>query len=995
MNTLPATCLFAQSAGMPSFEMKVITTANGLCNGNVRGIVKDKTGYLWIATANGLSRYDGHFFTNFFHEPSDTASLGHNFIQGILADKAGNIWVLHVMGLSFYHAQKSGFINYPIKLPYPHFSGTYFCFKLDMEGNIWIGNHNGLGIFNIQQKKYLTSEEINAKFGTQELNLGQACILGMAVGQNGDIWFNTNQRIYKWNSASRQTSTIEWPPLEPTNPSLNINRIDTLQGEVYCGTYTNGLFIYNYNSKTWKHINNGPAALRVKGYDPVKTIQPYSGNLQVFINDLGIGFYDKYTQILQSIDPVPLRTDCVLQNVFTDEKRLWICTDNGLLLLTPKSNDIVDISPPNSYQGAFNTVQVNPLQQTVLSGNYSTLQVYELPETGGLKTDIRGISGLLRYYFISQNGTAWLSTENQVYRKGRLQHTWEKVMLAQSQLNETALLTRNFAEDATGGIWLRVRNAGLYKFDNNTMQLHYHSSPAKSANAIYSGLSYDKVTHTLWVSEENTGLYAFNVMTKSWEHHPLQFKNTKLTPAKILVDKEGSIVFPDPFNGIGLYKPNTKQVSLISQNDGLLSNNVSSIDMDALGNYWTFSAEGITKIMAKTHVVTNLKHDRLNKIQEIACGNNDKIYIATANGLYSLKGSLLNPEVNKGKLIIDRMEVMGKPWLLESKITLPPGSNNIRVWLSYINFFSADAPVIEYRLDEETEWKLIGSQNSISFSRLSAGSYKLTVRAKNQTNPDEWQQLYWTIEKPWWQKTWVIVLAVGLAGSIIYAVIYKRIKDIRQKSVWRQKIYETEMAALQAQMNPHFLFNALNSIDAMVQDGDKYNATTYLNKFARLIRNVLDGSRQKTVSLRQDMDSLKLYLELESMRLDNSFDWTIEISDELLNMDIKIPSLIIQPYVENAIIHGIRHLQERRGKINISYSFSGNTLTTIISDNGKGRAFSQTLDKTKAHSYGMAISQSRIEHFNYLRKGSINIIDLTNERGDALGTRVEVLLPVT
>jgi LytS/YehU family sensor histidine kinase len=112
-------------------------------------------------------------------------------------------------------------------------------------------------------------------------------------------------------------------------------------------------------------------------------------------------------------------------------------------------------------------------------------------------------------------------------------------------------------------------------------------------------------------------------------------------------------------------------------------------------------------------------------------------------------------------------------------------------------------------------------------------------------------------------------------------------------------------------------------------------------------------------------------------------------------MDIKIPSLIVQPYVENAIIHGIRHLEERRGLIRIEYSYSGHNLIIVIRDNGKGRAFSNTLDKTKANSYGMAISQSRIEHFNYLQKGSICLIDLTDENGQPSGTQVEVMLPVT
>jgi LytS/YehU family sensor histidine kinase len=123
------------------------------------------------------------------------------------------------------------------------------------------------------------------------------------------------------------------------------------------------------------------------------------------------------------------------------------------------------------------------------------------------------------------------------------------------------------------------------------------------------------------------------------------------------------------------------------------------------------------------------------------------------------------------------------------------------------------------------------------------------------------------------------------------------------------------MAALRAQMNPHFIFNSINCIDAMVQEGDKYNATTYLNKFAKLLRNVLEGSRYSTVALSSDLETLRLYLELECMRMDENFTWTIDVSNDVTAADIRVPSLIIQPYVENAILHGLRHLTNKRGQV--------------------------------------------------------------------------------
>jgi LytS/YehU family sensor histidine kinase len=205
---------------------------------------------------------------------------------------------------------------------------------------------------------------------------------------------------------------------------------------------------------------------------------------------------------------------------------------------------------------------------------------------------------------------------------------------------------------------------------------------------------------------------------------------------------------------------------------------------------------------------------------------------------------------------------------------------------------------------------------------------------------------------------------------------------------------ETEMAALRAQMNPHFIFNSINCIDAMVQEGDKYNATTYLNKFAKLLRNVLEGSRNTTVSLSSDMETLRLYIELECMRMDESFDWHIYLPDEVAAADIRVPSLIIQPYVENAILHGLRHLTGKKGELKIMVGLNRDVLSYLIADNGVGRAFAKNVQKTQHTSFGLDITRERIEQFNLNNRGSVTITDLTNEHGDPEGTRVEVFLPL-
>ena len=170
-------------------------------------------------------------------------------------------------------------------------------------------------------------------------------------------------------------------------------------------------------------------------------------------------------------------------------------------------------------------------------------------------------------------------------------------------------------------------------------------------------------------------------------------------------------------------------------------------------------------------------------------------------------------------------------------------------------------------------------------------------------------------------------------------MFWRRIKTIRHEAELKQKIAETEMMALRAQMNPHFIFNCINSIDALIQSNDKYNATVYLNKFAKLIRNILDSSKQNTVTLAKDLNTLQLYIELEQLRNENKFIAKINADEELIREDYKVPPLIIQPFVENAILHGIRYRKGNDGMLSISVTKLNSHLQYIIEDNGVGRNY--------------------------------------------------------
>jgi sensor histidine kinase YesM len=214
----------------------------------------------------------------------------------------------------------------------------------------------------------------------------------------------------------------------------------------------------------------------------------------------------------------------------------------------------------------------------------------------------------------------------------------------------------------------------------------------------------------------------------------------------------------------------------------------------------------------------------------------------------------------------------------------------------------------------------------------------------------------------------------------------------------KQKGTELEMQALRAQMNPHFIFNSLNSINWFIQQNDRTRASEYLTKFSKLVRLILQNSKASLIPLESELESLALYLDLEGMRFDHHFSYKISVPPDMDIAMLKVPPLIIQPYVENAIWHGLMH-KEEKGQLNIEVNEKDGQLLLKITDNGIGRNQAATFGSksaTKHKSMGMQITGERIAKLHRLgaKEPSVTIYDLLLMDGSAGGTEVKIKIPV-
>ena len=275
-------------------------------------------------------------------------------------------------------------------------------------------------------------------------------------------------------------------------------------------------------------------------------------------------------------------------------------------------------------------------------------------------------------------------------------------------------------------------------------------------------------------------------------------------------------------------------------------------------------------------------------------------------------------------------------------------------------------------------------QKGVTFNRFSEGKHRFYVQGYNQDGSDA-NRLHFVVKVrgPYWRQWWFYTILAGLLITGVVIFFRTREKRLKDKYALKQEINQLEKSALQAQMNPHFIFNCLNSIQSFIMKNDKENAMEYLGSFARLIRANLNASLSKLISIEEEVRILENYLKLEKLRLNDAFEYTISQSSEVSATDIFIPPMLIQPFVENAVIHGM-HNKNKEGKILIEFKLEGDNLLVSVNDNGDPSKKNPSPLKHK--SVGVAITTKRLEHINNSSSDTFNVnIDHTPE-----GTQVSI-----
>jgi hypothetical protein len=399
-------------------------------------------------------------------------------------------------------------------------------------------------------------------------------------------------------------------------------------------------------------------------------------------------------------------------------------------------------------------------------------------------------------------------------------------------------------------------------------------------------------------------------------------------------------------------------------------------------------------------LTSELGSDIINAV----CADSTSVAVGTPEGVSIFDKDKIS-FFSRCDLHIDNVTVSNRKieWR-DAPVYLAPRDNNIKFEFAGISYRSAGDIRYQYRLiGLDSRWKQT-RDNYLTYPTLPAGAYELQVQATNKFGlKSPVRSVVFTVEKKLWQKTWFQVLA-GAAGLIlIWLVLTWRIGVIKKKEIKKnnveRKIASLEQLALKSQMNPHFIFNSLNSIQQYVIDKDVRGANKFISGFSRLIRQTLDMSARPETSLAEEIIYLSTYLELEKMRLEDKFTYEVKADESISPEECFIPPMILQPFVENCVRHGVRYRHDNKGRIIVTFSRSGDFLDCIIEDNGVGRKASgmyKSANPIEYQSKGISLTTDRIELMNRAAGPhiSVNIYDLENVDGTGAGTRVLIKFPL-
>ncbi|SFB70642.1 Two component regulator propeller [Flexibacter flexilis DSM 6793] len=954
--TIQARQTHAQNPAIEIFGIK-----EGLPTNTVYDILQDKKGFIWLATEKGLFRYDGKTFKSY-----QTTQQKSKAGSQLAMDGYDRIWYQAFNGQLFYADQDS------LQLFEPYQASEFYFYSFDNTGTkLWCQNNENLMCFDLKSGNKIHS-------------------------------YQKDSELYSW-ALFRNNEYLMW------STAGNMQNLSKKQKTNYKDGYL-VFYIYNYFDKILGIGKSVPPLYLSKlTKDKTEIIYQFNDNLifhtvktlpdsSVWVcTNKGAYIFDK------TLNPKTVKLyfqEYSICSVMQDnENNYWIATkENGILLVknlnvieAPIEDNIISLSHIDNtlYMGTSD----NSIT-TYKNGRFKKLIQYNK------RHNIRKI------YPVYNEKNSFLVASD-VMRIYNIKAAFDIA------LKDVVYIEKNMYAVASTGNEKVYFHGGYNPKESYLFKKYMHDIQA-NMNLMKNFKDIDfmaKRVYSVAYSPADTSLYFANSLGIMYitpkEKQYLKYKGQDVIASHICITPRNLLIISSTMKGLFIAKEK-KIFKNITTKDGLYSNETRK-SIYYKNHLWILFDNVIQKFnLVSDKIETYNINDGINseEIRDIAVYN-DTVYLAS-NKLIKFPVNLVSHNNQKPSLIVEKIEADSlKNIEPNTEIDLPYYTKNIKINFSLINYRGYNSSTVLYKINNGEWLTLEKNLNVLSLLSLAPNRYQIELKARNEDGVEGNSVFYrFRINPPFWQTWWFVLISIlGLIGVTIL-IYQQRLKEIQEKNKIIEDNLQLELdlqksmlSSIKSQMNPHFLFNALNTIQSYIYLNDRRNASEYLNRFAQLTRMILDMSNKENISLQEEITALNLYLELESARFETDFEYEI-IAPEKINLNSTcLPTMLIQPYVENAIRHGLLHRQGVK-KLSIKMELlSDIRLQVVVEDNGIGRQKAAELRKHRANthqSFSSEANQRRLQILNSQGTDNVGveIEDLYDTQQQATGTRVTIIIPI-
>lgn len=930
-----------------------INDETGLPSNEVYCVIQDSSGFMWIGCETGLYRYDGFSFKAFRNSNQNGRA-----VSSLKLDSEGNLWCQNFAG-QIYQVKGD---SLTIRVDVHDQMKNHPSFDVDENGIVYLGTPGGI--------LRVTGEKTEELYFPADLYVSEI----KCLGQN-KLLISTRDRFFYILDATTQSVIGKYTPqtgpdvcwMDKRSPlSLLIySNNDTRKTEVAPASadfnqpfnlgidqWTTEYFYtayYQDSASVWITGTNGARLIELNTGRVLKHLFPGEKISNLFTDREGQYWFTSLDNGIYVVPSLPLNIlDKTFQGLTDQNITSLFLTDSGSLLIGTLSGELFEYNPgsgnfrtlpklsENRYR-AVSSIIYNGDEYIVSRGNISFFNRDLTAEDAHLSEYLRDMqiaSGKL--YFASSIGTGY-------FNKLLPGHNWIDTLPVMLSDQPGRYLEWDKKENR---IWAG-QTAGLsYQLGDSLILFEDRGKPVYATALSYA----DSV---LWVGTMSEGVLGITDLSVKYRFHSGNFlRGNSVT--SVYAGFELLIVSTEIcVNVIDLCR---QEVLYLDITDGVNTKDVNVVTADSV-NIYLGSAKGIFIVPRSTLHPNGIRP--ILKIKSVFVDNDAVDFSEVIEVDYA--GSL-------------RIE-------FESASVRARGTNRFR-----------------YRLNRESDWVYLkGDARELEFSSLSSGEFELEIEAINEDGFYSLKPvlLQVRVRSPFWSTWWFYTLIALLMAGIVAVVYSARIRYIRRQSLMKERLIRSQLKTLKAQMNPHFIFNSLNSIQELILQKDSRNSYEYLNKFSQLMRQVLEASDSEVISLADELRFLELYLDLEKLRFGDDFTFNLVVSSSLDPHYLSMPSMLLQPFVENAVKHGLLHKKGAK-QLTVSVEPFEHGFRCRIEDNGIGRKKSEEINRRRNEghrSFAVKAAGQRVELMNARTDFRINLIyeDVFPLEEDT-GTRVVITI---